>query len=597
MFLRFRTATDAQFARLKKWFDDGKPAVALRTTSHAFVDRKGWFPPFFGGHYKSHAPNGQGTVTCIPMAAIRHALVRGVRSSVEMGHGGTYNAQPLSNRAEPILLGRTGDLPSEPIAWTHRYKRKSRIFYTSLGSRENFEREDFQTLLGNAVLWALQQGRARRRAHSARGPVREALEARPTGCPRLPSCKRRTMRRCCSTVATSAAWRHWDPSVEPLAIGIDRRADSSSGGPRFDKARWQVKGRELVARPGLRRPRDQRCRSATTISTSTSHCRGSVALGGRVPWPQRHLPGGPLRDRDRRFRRGASRAVKSLGAISRAEGTGRRTRRRAWGQYGSRSTSTSAIVRTSSRSSAPGSTASRSTTGSRCGTAPSTASAGRSPARRRWRRAVGFAWRARPANPSRSGTAGSRSRPASAPMRTARSHPSVRHRGEWKPDSKALFLRGGRLVYDIGWVGQMQSEQRYNDGKWHRVLLTHDDGRSAHVRRRRTGLCARGLRRARSRRPRLQDRSGCRRLRRRLPRRDIRRNGVRAQPARRQGRAVDARRGRQPRPAGTRVAAREEGAPRKSEAKPAQPWVRAPIRLQADSSADAVCQHLGAAAQ
>ena len=47
--------------------------------------------------------------------------------------------------------------------------------------------------------------------------------------------------------------------------------------------------------------------------------------------------------------------------------------------------------------------------------------------------------------------------------------------GEWKPDAKALFLRGGRLVYDIGWVGQMETERRYNDGKWHRVLLTHDE--------------------------------------------------------------------------------------------------------------------------
>ncbi len=27
--------------------------------------------------------------------------------------------------------------------------------------------------------------------------------------------------------------------------------------------------------------------------------------------------------------------------------------------------------------------------------------------------------------------------------------------GKWSPDAKALFIRGGRLVYDIGWLGAM----------------------------------------------------------------------------------------------------------------------------------------------
>lgn len=48
--------------------------------------------------------------------------------------------------------------------------------------------------------------------------------------------------------------------------------------------------------------------------------------------------------------------------------------------------------------------------------------------------------------------------------------------GDWQPNAKALFLRGGRLVYDIGWVGALQSRRTWNDGEWHRVVLTHDDG-------------------------------------------------------------------------------------------------------------------------
>ncbi len=43
---------------------------------------------------------------------------------------------------------------------------------------------------------------------------------------------------------------------------------------------------------------------------------------------------------------------------------------------------------------------------------------------------------------------------------------------EWVPDGKVLFIRGGRLCYDIGWVGVVTSKKRVADGKWHDVALT-----------------------------------------------------------------------------------------------------------------------------
>jgi glucose/arabinose dehydrogenase len=48
--------------------------------------------------------------------------------------------------------------------------------------------------------------------------------------------------------------------------------------------------------------------------------------------------------------------------------------------------------------------------------------------------------------------------------------------GEWAPDAKALFLRGGRLVYDIGWVGAISSKNAFNDGNWHTVVLRNSEG-------------------------------------------------------------------------------------------------------------------------
>ncbi len=48
--------------------------------------------------------------------------------------------------------------------------------------------------------------------------------------------------------------------------------------------------------------------------------------------------------------------------------------------------------------------------------------------------------------------------------------------GKWSRDAKALFIRGGRLVYDIGWLGAMNSGVRVNDGKPHTAVLSVSSG-------------------------------------------------------------------------------------------------------------------------
>ena len=54
-----------------------------------------------------------------------------------------------------------------------------------------------------------------------------------------------------------------------------------------------------------------------------------------------------------------------------------------------------------------------------------------------------------------------------------------RRESEWVPDGKSLFIRGGQLVFDIGWVGAVRGQTRVADGKWHDVALTwrSKDGR------------------------------------------------------------------------------------------------------------------------
>lgn len=45
---------------------------------------------------------------------------------------------------------------------------------------------------------------------------------------------------------------------------------------------------------------------------------------------------------------------------------------------------------------------------------------------------------------------------------------------KWVPDGKVFFVRGGKLCYDIGWVGVVTSNKRVDDDKWHDVAMTWD---------------------------------------------------------------------------------------------------------------------------
>ncbi|MDV6032829.1 MAG: hypothetical protein F9B45_22640 [Phycisphaera sp. RhM] len=43
--------------------------------------------------------------------------------------------------------------------------------------------------------------------------------------------------------------------------------------------------------------------------------------------------------------------------------------------------------------------------------------------------------------------------------------------GKWVPDGKTLFIRGNRLVFDIGWVGAITGQSMVADSRWHHAAL------------------------------------------------------------------------------------------------------------------------------
>ena len=46
--------------------------------------------------------------------------------------------------------------------------------------------------------------------------------------------------------------------------------------------------------------------------------------------------------------------------------------------------------------------------------------------------------------------------------------------GKWAPKGKSLFVRGGKLTFDVGWLGQVSSRKNISDGKWHAVGMTYE---------------------------------------------------------------------------------------------------------------------------
>ncbi|MDA0767272.1 MAG: c-type cytochrome [Verrucomicrobia bacterium] len=50
--------------------------------------------------------------------------------------------------------------------------------------------------------------------------------------------------------------------------------------------------------------------------------------------------------------------------------------------------------------------------------------------------------------------------------------------GKWEADAKAFYIRDGRLVYDIGWLGSVSGQTKANDGKEHVAVLVVKDGKA-----------------------------------------------------------------------------------------------------------------------
>jgi len=47
--------------------------------------------------------------------------------------------------------------------------------------------------------------------------------------------------------------------------------------------------------------------------------------------------------------------------------------------------------------------------------------------------------------------------------------------GPWEPKAKSLFVAGGAVHFDVGWVGRLAAPQHVTDKKWHHVAVSYEE--------------------------------------------------------------------------------------------------------------------------
>ncbi len=169
LYVRRLVLPKKQLSALRNYLDAGKPLVALRTASHAFAGhykypegyqtpegRDEW-PEFdaevLGGNYHNHAKGELGTDVAEVAVAAGHPILRGVEPARWHSVGSLYRTGPVAEDATLLQMGSIlGE--SHPLTWV-RSHRSGRVFYTGLGHPKDFEVPAFETLLVNAIFWAM----------------------------------------------------------------------------------------------------------------------------------------------------------------------------------------------------------------------------------------------------------------------------------------------------------------------------------------------------------------------------------------------------------------------------------------------------------
>ena len=149
--------------RVKKYVNEsGKGLVALRTACHGFSTRgdmpegcEDWAEfdkDVIGGNYNNHANNGIGSEIWNVKELEQSPILKDVRPSLWRSSGSVYFTTPLADDTTVYQYAATSQ-HRMPLTWT-RMHGNTRVAYTALGHKDDFEVPAFKTLIRNLVHWA-----------------------------------------------------------------------------------------------------------------------------------------------------------------------------------------------------------------------------------------------------------------------------------------------------------------------------------------------------------------------------------------------------------------------------------------------------------
>jgi len=153
VFCRRWQLSGAQAEHIKKWIRDEKPILGIRTASHAFEFAKTLDKEVFGGDYKGHHKAYVDMGIAFVADSKEHPILKGLKAWKRKGKL-YWNRNPQPDIK--VLIKSVSDIDDQPLAWT-RETGKRRVFYTSMGTPDDFENPAFIQLLDNALLWCVGQ--------------------------------------------------------------------------------------------------------------------------------------------------------------------------------------------------------------------------------------------------------------------------------------------------------------------------------------------------------------------------------------------------------------------------------------------------------
>jgi type 1 glutamine amidotransferase len=152
-----------QMQRVKKYVNEsGKGLVALRTASHGFAPRnlpegcedwKEFDQEILGGNYHNHGHNDIGSEIWNVRELERSPLLKDVRPSVWHSVGSVYYTTPVAEDTTIYQYAASSERGRMPLTWT-RMHGKTRVAYTALGHKTDFEVPAFKALMRNLIQWA-----------------------------------------------------------------------------------------------------------------------------------------------------------------------------------------------------------------------------------------------------------------------------------------------------------------------------------------------------------------------------------------------------------------------------------------------------------